>query len=41
MNAEQFPTCHELEGLMKEKKIPGLSMAIIENVEMGFKFIIN
>lgn len=34
MNAGQFPTKHELETLMKEKKIPGLSMAIIENTEI-------
>ena len=25
MDAAQFPTRHELEALMKEKKIPGLS----------------
>lgn len=30
----KFPTRYELEALMKEKKIPGLSMAIIENAEI-------
>lgn len=35
MDAAQFPTKHELETLMKEKKIPGLSMAIIENAEIA------
>ena len=34
MDAAQFPTRHELESLMKEKKIPGLSMVIIENAEI-------
>ena len=34
MDAAQFPTKLELETLMREKKIPGLSMAIIENSEI-------
>ena len=34
MNAAQFPTSHEIEVLMKEKKIHGLSMTIIENAEI-------
>lgn len=34
MDAAQFPTKLELETLMKEKKIPGLSIAIIENSEI-------
>lgn len=33
--AQNFPTRHELEVLMKEKKIPGLSMIIIENAEIA------
>lgn len=33
--AQKFPTRHELEALMKEKKIPGLSMIIIENAEVA------
>lgn len=34
MDSAQFPTKLELETLMKEKKILGLSMAIIENSEI-------
>lgn len=34
MNAANFPSHNELDDLMKEKKIPGLSMAIIENAEI-------
>ncbi len=33
--AQNFPTRDELEVLMKEKKIPGLSMVIIENAEVA------
>jgi CubicO group peptidase (beta-lactamase class C family) len=33
--AQNFPTRYELEVLMKEKKIPGLSMVIIENAEIA------
>lgn len=33
--AQNFPTKYELEALMKEKKIPGLSMVIIENAEIA------
>lgn len=32
--AQNFLARHELEALMKEKKIPGLSMVIIENAEI-------
>ncbi len=32
--AQNFPTRYELEALMKERKIPGLSMVIIENAEV-------
>lgn len=35
MNAAQsFPTKSELEALMREKKVPGLSLVIIENAEI-------
>lgn len=34
MGAAQFPDKDELEALIKEKKVPGLSMAIIENAEV-------
>ncbi|MES2199727.1 MAG: serine hydrolase domain-containing protein [Chlamydiota bacterium] len=34
MNAKKLPVKDELEALMKEKKIPGLSLAIIENAEL-------
>ncbi len=33
--AQNFPTRYELEVLMKEKKIPGLSIVIIENAEVA------
>lgn len=32
--AHSFPTRHELEALMREKKVPGLSFVIIENAEI-------
>ena len=35
MDATEFPTKLELTTLMREKKIPGLSMAIIENAEIA------
>lgn len=38
MNAAQYPTRNELEALMKEKKVPGLSMVIIENAEIARHF---
>lgn len=36
MDAAQFLARYKLEALMKEKKIPGLSMAIIENAKIAF-----
>jgi len=36
--AQNLPTRNELEALMREKRIPGLSMVIIENAEVALHF---